>query len=78
MNTLVLYSTRTGHTGKIAARIADELGGELALISDGKDYPGFWGFVRAAVAGQRNTEMGQEQLGSKRKYRIKRKHKRQM
>lgn len=64
MKTLVLYATRTGRTYDISRKIADELGAELAPISDGKNYAGFFGYIRAAVAGLKKDPQTHISLGA--------------
>lgn len=49
--TLVLFATRTGLSYNIAQRIAEETGAELAAVSDGRNYSGTLGYLRAAIAG---------------------------
>lgn len=44
---LCLYITRTGCTEKLMKKIADSMGAEIAVISDGADYSGFKGYFKA-------------------------------
>ena len=53
--TLCVYCTRTGITKQIAEQIAKTVGGDTLFISNGKNYDGTWGFVRAAVVGLKRS-----------------------
>lgn len=55
MKTLVVYCTRTGLTQTIAEKIAKETKADLCFVTDGKDYDGFFGYIKAAVVGLRKT-----------------------
>lgn len=67
MKTLVLYATRTGLTYNIAQKIAGELDAEIAQISDGKDYSGFFGYIRAAIEGLKKSPRPNVPLETKEK-----------
>lgn len=45
---LVVYYSRTGHTGRVAGDLAARLGADLARIEDKVDRRGFIGYLRAA------------------------------
>ena len=55
MKSICIYATRTGQTERIARQIAESIGSETLAITDGKDYKGFFGYIRAAVAGLKKT-----------------------
>ena len=44
---LCLYATRTGNTERVMRKIGKELSAEVAKISDGKNYAGAFGFIKA-------------------------------
>ena len=48
MKSLVLYFSRTGNSKRIAQKISDRAGADLAEITDGKNWQGAWGFIKGA------------------------------
>lgn len=51
MKSICIYYSRTQNSAKIAKEIAEKTSSELIEISDGKNYSGFFGYIRAAVKG---------------------------
>ena len=52
---LCIYYSRTGHTKTVMTQIAKELGAELVEVSDGVDYSGFRGAIRAGMDAMRKS-----------------------